>query len=159
MNPFWVILVVVLGLIYIISPIDALPDVFPFAGRLDDLGVVALLIYYLKTGHWPAFISRLGRWLFGSSGGKSRDRQAGQGTRNQHQEAAGSRQAGKKDPYAVLGLTPEASRQEIHDAYRRLAHQYHPDKVSHLGEEFQELARQRFVEIQEAYEILTGRTP
>jgi DnaJ like chaperone protein len=59
----------------------------------------------------------------------------------------------------VLGLSAGASSQEIHEAYRRLAHQYHPDKVSHLGEEFQELARQRFLEIQEAYEALTGKTP
>ncbi|MFW6334535.1 MAG: J domain-containing protein, partial [Desulfosalsimonas sp.] len=39
---------------------------------------------------------------------------------------------------------------------RKLAQQYHPDKVSHLGKEFQELAARKFVEIQEAYETLTG---
>lgn len=154
MNPFWVVLIIVLGLIYIISPVDLLPDFFPIAGRLDDLGLVALLIYYLKTGRWPAFISRIAGWFFGtgrSGAGKSR---------NQGRAAGGKQQAaGKKDPYAVLGLSPGASSQEIHEAYRRLAHQYHPDKVSHLGEEFQELARQRFLEIQEAYEALTGKTP
>ncbi|MFO7862297.1 MAG: DnaJ domain-containing protein [Desulfosalsimonas sp.] len=154
MNPFWVVLIIVLGLVYIISPVDLVPDFFPIAGRLDDLGLVALLIYYLKTGRWPAFISRIAGWLFGtgsSGAGKSQ---------NQGRAAGGKQQtAGKKDPYAVLGLSAGASSQEIHEAYRRLAHQYHPDKVSHLGEEFQELARQRFLEIQEAYETLTGKTP
>lgn len=155
MNPFWVILVVVLGLIYIISPVDLLPDFFPIAGRLDDLGLVALLIYYLKTGHMPLFISRIAQWLFGSgsAGAKTNHRSSG----GQQYSGTQSSKAGKKDPYAVLGLSPKASKQEIHDAYRRLAHQYHPDKVSHLGQEFQELARQRFLEIQEAYDILTGK--
>ncbi|MBA2881010.1 hypothetical protein HNR65_001336 [Desulfosalsimonas propionicica] len=154
MNPFWVVLIIVLGLIYIISPVDLLPDFFPIAGRLDDLGLVALLIYYLKTGRWPAFISRIAGWFFGTG------RSGAGNSRNQGRAAGGKQQAaGKKDPYAVLGLSPGASSQEIHEAYRRLAHQYHPDKVSHLGEEFQELARQRFLEIQEAYEALTGKTP
>ena len=155
MNPFWVVLIIVLGLIYIISPVDLLPDFFPIAGRLDDLGLVSLLIYYLKSGLWPMFISRIPGWLFGtgsSNTGKSKDQERSAGGRRQQT-------AGKKDPYAVLGLSPGASSQEIHEAYRRLAHQYHPDKVSHLGEEFQELARQRFLEIQEAYEALTGKTP
>jgi hypothetical protein len=154
MNPFWVVLIIVLGLIYIISPVDLLPDFFPIAGRLDDLGLVALLIYYLKTGRWPAFISRIASWFFGTG-------RSGAGNSGNQGRAAGGKQqaAGKKDPYAVLGLSPGASSQEIHEAYRRLAHQYHPDKVSHLGEEFQELARQRFLEIQEAYEALTGKTP
>lgn len=157
MNPFWVILVVVLGLVYIISPIDLLPDFFPIAGRIDDLGLVALLIYYLKTGRMPLFISQIGRWLFGSGGTGPKDsRQSGAGDQNR---GTASRRAGKKDPYSVLGLSPDASRKDIHNAYRRLAQQYHPDKVLHLGEEFQELARQRFVEIQEAYEVLTGKTP
>lgn len=154
MNPFWVVLIVVLALIYIISPVDLLPDFVPIAGRLDDLGLVALLIYYLKTGRWPVFISRLAAWLFGTGG-------SGAGRSQNQRRAAGGQQqaAGKKDPYAVLGLSAGASTQEIHEAYRRLAHRYHPDKVSHLGEEFQELARQRFLEIQEAYEALTGKTP
>ena len=29
----------VLGLLYVLSPIDVIPDVFPFAGQLDDLTV------------------------------------------------------------------------------------------------------------------------
>jgi DnaJ-class molecular chaperone len=35
-----------------------------------------------------------------------------------------------------------------------LAGQYHPDKVSHLGEEFRQLAEKRFKEIQVAYQEL-----
>lgn len=153
MNPLWVILILVLAFIYIVSPYDLLPDLMPILGRIDDIGLVALLIYYLKTGRVPGFVSRIAGWVFGTkkpgSAGSKRSEQAG------GPAGSGRKDSGKKDPYAVLGISPGASRQEIHEAYRKLAHQYHPDKVSHLGQEFQELARQRFVEIQEAYEVLT----
>jgi DnaJ-class molecular chaperone len=45
------------------------------------------------------------------------------------------------DPYAVLGVKPGASAEEIHAAYREAAQKFHPDKVSHLGEDFQILAQ------------------
>jgi len=54
----------------------------------------------------------------------------------------------------VLGVGRDASPEQIKQAYRQLANQYHPDKVIHLGEEFRELAERRFKEIQEAYKTL-----
>jgi curved DNA-binding protein CbpA len=53
-----------------------------------------------------------------------------------------------------LNLPPDADQEAIKAAYRKLANQYHPDKVSHLGKEFQDLAERRFKEIQEAYQKL-----
>lgn len=48
------------------------------------------------------------------------------------------------DPYELLGLTPEASADEIREAYRKLAQQWHPDKhpddVAGATRKFQELA-------------------
>jgi uncharacterized membrane protein YkvA (DUF1232 family) len=41
--------IVVAGLIYFISPIDAIPDIAPLVGYLDDLGVITALMKYL--GH------------------------------------------------------------------------------------------------------------
>jgi len=57
----------------------------------------------------------------------------------------------KKDNYAVLGLSRNASVREIKNAYKQLASQYHPDKVSHLGEELIRFAEQKFSEINGAY--------
>lgn len=57
---------------------------------------------------------------------------------------------GRKD-YAILGISPEAGAEEVKRAYRDLAKRYHPDMVAHLGEEFQALARNKFLDIQEAY--------
>lgn len=41
--------IVVAALIYFISPIDAIPDIAPLFGYLDDLGVITALLKYL--GH------------------------------------------------------------------------------------------------------------
>jgi DnaJ like chaperone protein len=51
-------------------------------------------------------------------------------------------------------VEPSATQDDIKTAYRKLANQYHPDKVAHLGTELQQLADQRFKEIQAAYEKL-----
>jgi len=64
----------------------------------------------------------------------------------------------EEDPHTVLGVQPGASREEVRAAYRRLVAQYHPDKVTHLGREFQDLAHRRLLQIQRAYQHLTGRT-
>ncbi len=54
--------------------------------------------------------------------------------------------------YATLGLNKGASMEEIKKAYRKLSMKYHPDKVRHLGEEFQKIAEEKMKEINGAYE-------
>ncbi|GAB4267358.1 MAG: co-chaperone DjlA [Deferrisomatales bacterium] len=54
--------------------------------------------------------------------------------------------------YEVLGLSPSASADEVRAAYRELAKKYHPDRVAHLGEEFRQLAHEKFIQVQEAYD-------
>jgi uncharacterized Zn finger protein (UPF0148 family) len=58
------------------------------------------------------------------------------------------------DPYQVLGIARDASKEEIKTAYFNLIKQYHPDKVSHLGQEFQKLADEKAQLINRAYQIL-----
>ena len=53
-----------------------------------------------------------------------------------------------KDYYQILGISRSASQDEIKKAYRKLAHQYHPDKG---GDE------KKFKEINEAYQILSNQ--
>ncbi len=55
----------------------------------------------------------------------------------------------KKDYYAVLGVSSNASQEEIKSAYRKLAKQYHPDL--HPGDN---AAAEKFKEINDAYSIV-----
>lgn len=54
--------------------------------------------------------------------------------------------------YHVLGIEPNATEEEIKKAYRQMAIRYHPDKVIHMGEEYQKGAKEKFQKVQEAYD-------
>src|ERR1700739_4864388 len=54
-----------------------------------------------------------------------------------------------KDYYTILGIAKNASEEDIKKAYRKLAHQYHPDKAG--GDE------KKFKEINEAYQVLSDK--
>lgn len=56
--------------------------------------------------------------------------------------------------YKILEIDSSASDEEIKKAYKKMAVKFHPDKVMHLGEEFQKSAKEKFQNVQEAYEIL-----
>jgi DnaJ-domain-containing protein 1 len=58
---------------------------------------------------------------------------------------------GKRPWFEVLNVAPDATREQIVDAYRRLIRENHPDKVANLGQEFRELAERRAAEINVAY--------
>ena len=54
--------------------------------------------------------------------------------------------------YKILEIEKTASDEELKKAYRRMAVKYHPDKVHHLGPEYQKDALEMFKKINEAYE-------
>jgi DnaJ like chaperone protein len=54
--------------------------------------------------------------------------------------------------YKILEIEPSATNDELKKAYRRMAMKYHPDKVSHLGEDFKKTADEKFKKVNEAYE-------
>lgn len=53
--------------------------------------------------------------------------------------------------YTILEIEPTASNDEVKKAFRKMAVKYHPDKVHHLGPEFQKDAQEKFKKINEAY--------
>jgi DnaJ like chaperone protein len=69
---------------------------------------------------------------------------------------AGTAAAAGGGSYAVLGLEPGASDEEVKRAYRKMVHQYHPDTIASKGlpEEFNTFAHEKFKEIQEAYDAI-----
>ena len=59
-----------------------------------------------------------------------------------------------KDPYKVLGITKDATDDEVRKAYRRMAMKYHPDRVAGMSEEIQRNAAEQMKEINQAYEAI-----
>ena len=57
-----------------------------------------------------------------------------------------------RDPYTVLGVSPNASDQEVKRAYRELARKYHPD--NYVDNPLADLAEEKMKEINEAYEAI-----
>ena len=128
-------LLCLLALLYTLSPYDLFPDLIIGWGWIDDLAVLGLLWWYLSK-------YRKKRYRYE---GPSQEREQPSG-RPREQESS------QKNAYSVLGVGRGASPEEIKRAFRMLANKYHPDKVSHMGDEFKELAERRFKEIQEAYQ-------
>src|SRR5439155_23361329 len=59
-----------------------------------------------------------------------------------------------KNYYGLLEIAPNSSADDIKKAFRAQIAKYHPDKVQHLGKEFQAMAADRAAELTEAYRIL-----
>lgn len=58
----------------------------------------------------------------------------------------------KNSFYKMLEIDPAVSDEEVKKAYRRMAMKFHPDKVHHLGPDFQKDAQEKFRKINSAYE-------
>ena len=58
------------------------------------------------------------------------------------------------DHYQVLGVTRNATKQEVKEAFRRLAVKYHPDKHAQSSDHVRLNATVRFKLVSEAYEVL-----
>jgi Sec-independent protein translocase protein TatA len=65
--------------------------------------------------------------------------------------------ASSKDPYVVLNVPRNASKDEVVTAYKRLAQMYHPDKVAGLAPEYHLIAETKMKEINTAYEQIRDR--
>ena len=57
-----------------------------------------------------------------------------------------------KSAYKILGVNSKSEDSEIKLAYRKMATKFHPDKVSHLGEDFTKIAEEKFKSINDAYQ-------
>ena len=54
--------------------------------------------------------------------------------------------------YKILEIDKHVADDEVKKAYRKMAVKYHPDKVSHMGGEYKDSAKQKFQNMKDAYE-------
>jgi DnaJ-domain-containing protein 1 len=135
----WLIIIAVL---YLVFPRDLIPDFFGRGlGLIDDLSLIALLTYFYRN--------RLREYA-----ARATQESGGRDERERSSSARAEAPESSFDPYQILGIDSSASGEEIQSAYKARMHEYHPDKVAHLGEELQEVAHRKAVEIQQAYEQL-----
>ncbi len=145
-----IILVIIGAALYTILPFDLLPDYILGWGWIDDLAILYMAWRYYRRLKQQRAAGRPGT-------GPGPEPGAGGSSGDGQFQGRGAENIRSKSPYEVLELSPGASPEEIKAAYRRLAGKYHPDKVQHLGEDFQKLAEARFKDIQWAYDELRAR--
>ena len=56
--------------------------------------------------------------------------------------------------YVILGLQPNATAEEVKQAYRNMAKKYHPDRVITEDAAIKKGAEEKFKQVQEAYELI-----
>lgn len=157
MSIYFKVVLIIFGLAYLISPVDIIPDILlPYIGWIDDGIVLGTIVYLIKYGRLPNFFFKKqhssSQPLYNrESAGFASNKNQTNGTADEGKEAS---QAVPKTPYDILGILPNASKNEIQAAYKEAVKKYHPDKLSHLGEEFSNLANKKFLEIQNAYDTL-----
>jgi len=133
----------VAAVVYLLFPRDLIPDFFGWGlGFIDDLALIAGLTWFYRK-QLREFAARAAREA--AAGGE-------QGERSRRRPPPAPE--AERDPYATLGVPRAASQETIQAAYRARMAEYHPDKVAHLGEELQQLAHRKALEIQRAYEQL-----
>ncbi|MCF6246234.1 MAG: DnaJ domain-containing protein [Desulfobacula sp.] len=174
MSLYFKIILVIFGLAYFISPVDVIPDLLlPYIGWIDDGLVFATIIYMIRYGRLPNFLfnkknpsqppkdktktnntphsNNKARQKAGSNYGSNSDQKSGSNSQYSKKSSPPPKQ---KTLYEILGVKENASKREIQVGYKEAIKKYHPDKLSHLGEEFSTLANEKFLEIQTAYETL-----
>ncbi len=135
----WLIIIAVL---YLVFPRDLIPDFLGSGlGVIDDLSLIALLTYFYRNRQ-REYVAR------------ATQESGGQDQRERSSRAQAEASESSFDPHEILGIDSSASGEEIQAAYRARMHEYHPDKVAHLGEELQKVSHRMAVEIQQAYEQL-----
>ena len=143
MNFFVKVVLIIFAAAYFISPIDLIPDfLIPYIGWLDDTFIIGIILYLIKYNKLP--FSNFGQFFSSYKNQTFNKTRANQTSSKIY-----------KDPYEILGINKNASADEINKAYKKKVKQYHPDKVSHLGEELQKIANEKFIEIKNAYDILS----
>ncbi len=129
MNNYKFYFLIIVLIIYIISPLDLFPFVF------DDLIASGFLFYF-----WRKF--------------KNQKNQKNNYSRSKSKTNIDTRPDGSMsldESYKLLNVNSDAPLSEVQKAYKEKMAKSHPDKVAHLSEELQKKAKELALEINKAY--------
>ncbi len=158
MSLYLKIILVLFGLAYLISPVDIIPDLLlPYVGWIDDGVVLWSILHLIRYGELPWFFFKKrqgGAQAFSKNQGRKASNHKYDQGESPPEKTTKTQKKSFRPAHEVLGVSANATRMEIQTAYKEKIKQYHPDKVSHLGEEFSHLAEKKFREIQKAYETI-----
>jgi len=132
MNKYKFYFLIIILIIYIISPLDLFPFVF------DDLIASGFLFYF-----WRKF--------------KNQKNQRNYYARGQSQaniRTEPDRSMSLDESYKLLNVSPDVPWSEVQKAYKEKMAKSHPDKVAHLNEELHKKAKELTLEINKAYNII-----
>jgi len=164
MRNLYIVLIILFVIIYFVFPFDIFPDFLGLPGRVDDLSLIGLAIWFIrkrlsgkrkgfKKPFWQNNAKGSGTWQ-GQKGGNDQQYNYKE---NAEKKTAEEERRSSSDPYVILNVRRNATENEIKKAYKELLKKYHPDKVAFLGEEFQQIAHKKMVEIQRAYDTLINK--
>ncbi len=127
----------VLAILYFIIPYDLLPDSLGRIGRVDDIVLLLIIVWwnFFKPLYDEVFKRHAARFSSNTKANPTVESRIDQA-------------------HEILGVDSNASLEDIKKAYYQLVKQYHPDLVDNLGPELKMLARTRTTQINEAYEYL-----
>ena len=113
--------------------------------ELDILETIATYIV-LSKGEVDSIFAQ---FRYGSGGNRG---YSGNGGNESYRN--GNNTSNSENNYKILGITPNATNDEVKKAYRKMAVKYHPDKVATLGEDVQKAAEEKFKVISQAYQAI-----
>ena len=132
MTKFTYYILIIILIIYILSPLDLHPLIF------DDL-IASGFLYYI----WQKFKKQ-----------KSPRNYYSKGRSHTHTKTEPDGQMSLQEAYRLLNVSPDTPWSAVQKAYKEKMAKSHPDKVAHLSEELQKKAGELTLEINKAFNII-----
>ena len=118
---------------------------------VDSLTYEAIKMMYVSFSSSDPYGSSGGGYSGGYGGGYSGGYGGGYYDQSSNRKSVNSGPS-LDDCYKILEVSPDASDEEVKKAYRTAALKYHPDRVSHLGEDMRKKAEETFAKVNQAYD-------
>jgi preprotein translocase subunit Sec63 len=108
--------------------------------------IVLALVGYWGTSAFIRFFKKESDWT------KNQSKSDSNKTKDKPKQEQAQHPSPDKSWYEILEVDPSSSLDEIKLAYKKKISMYHPDKVSNMGPEFNEIAQRKSKEINSAYD-------